>query len=265
MKRRISNLAKALCVLTLLSFTLPAPQKITIWMVGDSTMCLYPTRQAPIAGWGMPFANYFDKSVTIANHARGGRSTRTFISEGLWKPVADSMKEGDYVFIQFGHNDEAKEPQYAARYTSVPDYKINLIKFITEARDKKAIPILVTPVSRRSFDKEGKAKETHKEYSAAVFEIGTQYNVPVIDLDKKSRELYQDLGPARVKYLAMELDSAEHPNYPRGQHDNTHFNEYGARRMAEIVLNDIKAQNIQDLAGRIVHSTNAATVSPQAK
>jgi len=265
MKQNITLFAKALCMLTLVSFTIPAPSKITIWMIGDSTMCLYPIRQAPITGWGMPFANYFDQSVRVANHARGGRSTRTFLSEGLWKPVADSMQAGDYVFIQFGHNDEAKEPQYAARYTSVPDYKTNLIKFITEARDRKAIPILVTPVSRRSFDKDGKAKETHVEYSAAVFEVGTQMNVPVIDLDKKSRELYQEMGPTRVKYLAMEVDSAEHPNYPRGQKDNTHFNEYGARRMAEIVLNDIKAQHISDLENRIVHGMNAPTVNPQVK
>lgn len=265
MKKKLFRITQALCLLALVSFTLPAPKNIKIWMIGDSTMCLYSNRQAPITGWGMPFANYFDKTVTVDNRARAGRSTRTFLSEGLWKPVADSLKEGDYVFIQFGHNDEAKEPQYAARYTPVPDYKTNLIKFITEARDKKAIPILVTPVSRRSFDKDGNAKETHVEYTAAVFEVGTQYKVPVIDLDKKSRELYQLLGPNRVKYLAMDVDSGEHPNYPRGQRDNTHFNEYGARRMAEIVLNEIKAQHIDDLTARIVKGMNAPTVNPQAK
>lgn len=264
MKRKILKLTQAIGLLALMSFTIAPPQKIKIWMIGDSTMCLYPTRQYPIAGWGMPFANYFDASVSVHNHARGGRSTRTFLSENLWQPVADSLQEGDYVFIQFGHNDEAKEPQYAARYTSVPDYKTNLIKFITETRAKKAIPILVTPVSRRKFDKDGNAEETHTEYTAAVFEIGKQYNVTVIDLDKKSRELYQALGPKRVQYLAMALDTGEHPNYPNGQKDNTHFNEYGARRMAEIVLNDIKAQHLE-LANRIVKGMNAPTVNPQAK
>jgi lysophospholipase L1-like esterase len=174
------------------------------------------------------------------------------------------LNAGDYVLMQFGHNDEGPPPQYADRYTPVPDYKVNLIKFITETRAKNAIPILITPVSRRGFDKDGKAKETHIEYTKAVFEIGAEYKVPVIDLDKKSRDYYQQLGPDRSKLLFMELDSAEHPNYPLGRHDNTHFNEFGARKMAEIVLNDLKEQRIA-LADHIVKGQNAATVNPQAK
>jgi len=249
--------------LAMMSFLLP-PKNIKIYLIGDSTVSNYPVRQLPINGWGMPFANYFDNTVTIVNRAVGGRSTRTFLEENRWKPVADSLAEGDYVFIQFGHNDEAKEPQFAARYTPVPDYKTNLIKFITEARAKNAIPILVTPVSRRSFDKQGNAKETHVEYTKAVFEVGEKYKVPVIDLDKKSREMYQQLGEANSKLLFMELDSLEHPNYPVGRHDNTHFNEFGARRIAELVLNDIKAKNLE-LADRIVKGSNKPTVNPQAK
>jgi lysophospholipase L1-like esterase len=263
MKKSIIKLAFGVGALVLMSFLLPPPS-IKIYLIGDSTVANYPVRQLPINGWGMPFANYFDPSVTIVNRARGGRSTRTFLEENLWKPVADSLSAGDYVFIQFGHNDEAKEPQFAARYTPVPDYKKNLIKFITESRAKNAIPILVTPVSRRSFDKDGKAKETHVEYTKAVFEIGEQYKVPVIDLDAKSRELYQQMGAVNSKLLFMELDTLEHPNYPVGRHDNTHFNEFGARKMAEIILNDIKAKNLE-LADRIVHTNNAATVNPQAK
>lgn len=233
-------------------------------MIGDSTMSLYDKTQFPINGWGMPFANYFDKTVTVVNKAKPGRSTRTFLGENRWQPVADSLQAGDYVFIQFGHNDEAKEPQYAARYTPLPDYKTNLIKFITETRAKNAIPILVTPVSRRSFDKDNNAKETHVEYSAAVFEVGAQYKVPVIDLDKMSRQLIQTMGPDRSKLLFMQLDSAEHPNYPVGRLDNTHFNDYGARRIAELVLNDLKAQHIA-LADRIVIGTFKATVPAAAK
>ncbi|MBW4888300.1 rhamnogalacturonan acetylesterase [Mucilaginibacter sp. HMF5004] len=264
MKNR-KYLRAILCgALVLMSFKLVPPTPIKVYLIGDSTVCLYTAKQFPINGWGMPFANYFDASVTIDNRARGGRSTRTFLEENLWKPVADSLKAGDYVFMQFGHNDEAKEPQFAARYTPVPDYKKNLIKFITETRAKNAIPILVTPVGRRSFDKDGNIKETHIEYSKAVFEVGDEYKVPVIDLDKRSRELYQKMGPDRSKLLFMELDSAEHPNYPLGRHDNTHFTEFGARKLAEIVLNELKAQRIE-LADRIVKGTNAATVNPQAK
>jgi lysophospholipase L1-like esterase len=263
MKNILLKCSLAVSLLVLMSFLLP-PKKIKVYMIGDSTMCNYGIRQLPINGWGMPFANYFDASVTIDNRAKGGRSTRTFLEENRWQPIADSLNAGDYVLIQFGHNDESKEPQYAARYTSVPDYKTNLIKFITETRAKNAIPILITPVSRRNFDKDGNAKETHVEYTKAVFEVGEQYKVPVIDLDKKSRELYQQLGPVKSKLLFMELDSAEHPNYPVGRHDNTHFNEFGARRMAEIVLNDIKEKHLE-LADRIVKGQNQSTVNPQVK
>lgn len=235
----------------LTAFGFPPKKKIKIWMIGDSTMCLYETNRTPLTGWGMPFANFFDSTVTIENKARGGRSTRTFISENRWQPIADSLQEGDYVLIQFGHNDEAKEEKYKDRYTPVPDYKINLIKFITESKAKKAIPVLITPVARMRFDKEGKVQETHTEYSAAVWEVGKEYHVPVIDLDAKSRNLLQQFGPEYSKMLYMQLDSLENPNYPNGQKDNTHFNEFGARRVAELVLSGIR-NSIPELAERIV-------------
>ena len=238
-------------VLLLLSFSLPPKKKIKIYLIGDSTICTYEPNRTPLTGWGMPFVNFFDSTVVIDNRARGGRSTRTFISERRWQPIADSLQEGDYVLIQFGHNDEAKEERYKDRYTPVPDYKTNLVKFITETRDKKAIPVLITPVTRMRFDKEGKIQETHKEYSAAVWEVGAAYNTPVIDLDAKSRELLQQFGPVNSKVLFMQLDSLEHPNYPAGQKDNTHFNEYGARRIAELVLAEIKKQK-SELADRII-------------
>ena len=251
MKKRLVRLGFVLSALLIFSFSCPPKKKIKVWMIGDSTMCVYESSRAPLTGWGMPFVNYFDSTVEIDNRARGGRSTRTFISEGRWKPIADSLREGDYVLIQFGHNDEAKEEKYKDRYTPVPDYKTNLIKFITESRSKNAIPILITPVTRMRFDKEGKMQETHTEYTAAVWEIGKQYNALVIDLDAKSRELLQQLGPKTAKLLFMQLDSLENPRYPSGQKDNTHFNEYGARRIAQLVLKELIDQKIE-LAERIV-------------
>jgi len=247
----------------LMAFTLP-PKHINIYMIGDSTMCLYGNDQRPVTGWGMPFADYFDNTVTIKNMAKGGRSTRTFVGENRWVPIVDSLQAGDYVLIQFGHNDESNAPQYADRYTPVDDYKKYLIKFITESRGKNAIPVLITPVTRRNFDKDGKIKETHLEYSNAVREIGTTYKVPVIDLDERSRELVGKLGPETSKLIYMGLDTLEHPNYPVGRSDNTHFNEYGARLMAELVLNEIKNQHLP-LADRIVKGQNTATVNPQVK
>lgn len=225
-------------------------------MIGDSTMCVYGPERSPLTGWGMPFAMFFDSTVTVDNRARGGRSTRTFISENRWQPVADSLQEGDYLLIQFGHNDEAKEEKYKDRYTTPEDYRRNLVRFITGARNKKAVPVLITPVSRMRFDKDGKALETHVEYSAIVMEVAKEQNVPVIDLDRKSRELMQKLGPDASRLLFMQLEPGEHPFYPEGSKDNTHFNELGARKMAEIVLAEIRAQRLE-LADRVVVRTAA--------
>jgi lysophospholipase L1-like esterase len=237
-----------------LVFIIPTEKKITVYLIGDSTMCPYETSRAPLTGWGMPFALFFDSTVLISNRAKGGRSTRTFISENRWQPIADSLREGDYVLIQFGHNDEATEPKYKDRYTPVPDYKTNLARFIAETRVRKAIPVLITPVTRMRFDSNGHALETHREYTAAVWEVAKQYNTPVIDLDGKSRALLQEMGPARASLLFMQLDSLEHPNYPAGQKDNTHFNEYGARRMAELVLAEIKKLHLE-LENHIIKTT----------
>ncbi|WP_316739141.1 rhamnogalacturonan acetylesterase [Pedobacter aquatilis] len=233
------------------AFSIKKDKKVNVYLVGDSTVCSYGTERAPLTGWGMPFANYFNSSVTIKNQAKGGRSTRTFISEGLWKSVYDSLQVGDFVLIQFGHNDEAKQPEYADRYTPVNDYKNNLLKLIAETRSRQAIPILITPVSRMNFDKNGTALETHTEYSAAMKDVAEKSNTVVIDLDKQSRELYQNTGPLMTKYIFMTLDSGEHPNYPNGSHDNTHFSEYGARLIAEIILKQLTDKHVA-IASEIV-------------
>lgn len=241
----------AVVALVLLGFALPPKKKITVYLIGDSTVCEYEPKRAPLTGWGMPFEYFFDSTVTIDNRARGGRSTRTFLSEGRWQPIADSLQEGDYVLMQFGHNDEAREERYKDRYTPVPDYKTNLIKFITETRGKKAFPVIVTPVSRLRFGKDGKQEETHKEYTAACYEVAKQYNVPLINLDAKSRELYNQFGAQNAKLLFMQLEPGENPSYPGGQKDNTHFNEYGARKIAELVLQGVKELHLE-LADHII-------------
>lgn len=244
MNRIIAFLSLGLIVIGSLAFK-QAKKPVTVWMIGDSTMCLYEPERAPITGWGMPFAKFFTNDVSFENRAKGGRSTRTFISEGRWKPVADSLSAGDYVLMQFGHNDEAKEEKYKDRYTPVPDYKTNLTKFITETRQKGGLPVLITPVSRMKFDKEGKALETHTEYTQAVYEVAQLLKVPLIDLDKASRTLFDQLGPERTKMLFMQIEPGINPIYPEGQKDNTHFNELGARKIAELVLHEMQAQHLK--------------------
>jgi len=225
------------------------PKKITIFMAGDSTMSVKETSAYPETGWGMPFVHFWDSSVAIVNKAKNGRSTRTFINEGLWKSIADNLNKGDYVFIQFGHNDEAKEK--TDRYTTPDEFKQNLTKFISESRSKGATPVLFTPVSRRRFDSTGTAIESHPVYSRLTREVAKETGVIFIDLDARSRELYQHFGAENSKLLFLQLKPGEHPNYPEGKNDNTHFNELGARLVAQIVLQEIRSV-IPELNERIV-------------
>ena len=239
------------CCLLLISFCLPTEKKkIKIFMAGDSTMSIKETKAYPETGWGMPFVYFWDSTVTIVNRAKNGRSTKTFISEGLWKSIYDEAGPGDYVIIQFGHNDES--PDKKERYATPDTFRMNLTRFVADTRAKGATPILVTPVSRRKFDTTGTALETHKEYSAYVKEVAAKENVLFIDLDTKSRELYQQYGKGDSKLLFMQLKPGEHPNYPDGRDDNTHFNELGARLIAQIILNEIRQLKVDDLAQRII-------------
>jgi lysophospholipase L1-like esterase len=231
---------KKLCLISLfflMAFGLP-PKKTRVWLIGDSTMSIKDPRAFPETGWGMPFANFFDSSVAVDNRAKNGRSTQSFIDEGLWKPVLDNLSEGDYVFIQFGHNDEMPTKK---TYTTEEQFKNNLTRYVNESRSKKSIPVLITPVARRKFDSTGHIVGTHEVYSEIVRSVAKQLNVPLIDLDKKSQALLQQMGDENSKFLFNHLQPGEHPNYPQGKIDDTHFSELGARKMAEIVLAEVRS------------------------
>lgn len=232
-------------------FAFQQKHKITVYLVGDSTMADKEVIAYPETGWGMPFHYFFDSTVIVDSRAKNGRSTRTFIEEGRWQSVVDNLNQGDYVLIQFGHNDEVPTKK---SYTTQDEFKANLIKFVIESRNKKTIPVLITPVARRKFNAEGKIEETHAIYTQLVKDVAKQYDVPLIDLDKKSQELLQQFGPDDSKYLYNYLDPGENPHYPDGHKDDTHFSELGARKMAEIVLQEIKNLNLE-LANhiRVVH------------
>lgn len=243
------NILTGIMLVLLMGSFQSTKKSITVYLIGDSTMSIKDPKAYPETGWGMPFVFFFDESVKVDNRAMNGRSTRTFISENRWQPVAENLKEGDYVFMQFGHNDESVEKK--ERYTTPEQYKTNIELFIKQTRDKKATPVLLTPVGRRRFDKEGNVIESHEVYSKIVREIAGEQKVAFIDLDKKSQELYQHFGDEDSKLLFLQLKPGEHPNYPEGRDDNTHFNELGARLIAQIVLKEIKDLNL-DLADRIV-------------
>lgn len=231
-----------------MSFISAPPKKITLWLIGDSTMSIKQAKAFPETGWGMPFVYFWDSTVAVQNLAQNGRSTRTFMEENRWQPAVDKMQEGDFVFIQFGHNDEVPTK---ASYTTEAEFKANLIKYIIDTKSKKAIPVLLTPVARRKFDASGKIEGTHERYSGIVRQTAKEQNVLLIDLDKKSQALLQEWGEAKSALLFNHLVPGEHPNYPEGKEDNTHFNEMGARVMAQLVLKEIKDQKLE-LVNRIV-------------
>ena len=234
---------KKLCLVGLgflVAFALP-PKKITLWLIGDSTMANKEIKAYPETGWGMPFTYFFDSTVVVDNRAKNGRSTQSFIDEKLWQPVVDNLNEGDYVLVQFGHNDEVPTKK---TYTTEQQFKNNLIRYVKETRAKKAIPVLITPVARRKFDSTGHIVGTHEVYSEIVRVVAKQLNVPLIDLDKKSQALLQQFGPETSKLLYNHLQPGEHPNYPDGKADDTHFNELGARKMAELVLDGMREQKL---------------------
>jgi lysophospholipase L1-like esterase len=251
MKTMLNNMNRKVaivCTGVLLAFGVPPKKKITVYLIGDSTMSIKQTKAYPETGWGMPFVYFFDSTVTVDNRAQNGRSTRTFMEENRWQPVVSNLQEGDYVFVQFGHNDEVSTK---GSYTTEEQFKNNLVKYITDTKNKKAIPVLITPVARRKFNADGKIEGTHDVYSEIVRTTARENNVALIDLDKKSQELLQSFGVENSKLLFLQLKPGEHPNYPEGKEDNTHFNELGARMMAQLVLVEIKSLKLE-LADRII-------------
>ena len=258
---RLLPTTAALGLLALLAFVPAAPGHLKVYLIGDSTMSIKQVKAYPETGWGMPFAAFFDETVTVDNRAQNGRSTKTFIAENRWQPVANELHEGDYVFIQFGHNDEVPTK---GSYTPEVNFTANLKRFVNETRSRKGLPILLTPVARRKFDAVGKIEETHAAYAELVRAVARETNTPLIDLDRSSQALLQQFGLEDSKLLFNHLAPGEHPNYPDGREDNTHFNELGARRMAELVLADIRALKL-GLADHLVQGTVKKTVDPQAR
>lgn len=202
----------------------------TIFLVGDSTV----TDQAyePAASWGQMLPYFFNDQIAIANHAESGETLKSFISEGRLAKVLDQLKPSDYLFIQFGHNDQKKQwPQtYVEANTTYKDY---LKAFIDEAKLRDAMPVLVTSMQRRKFDSNGKIINTHGDYPKAVRELAAAEQVPLIDLEAMSIDLYEALGPSKAPLL-----------FNDGGKDATHHNNYGAYELAKCVVEGMRKSNL---------------------
>lgn len=193
---------------------------VCVVILGDSTVCNYPD-DSPTRGWGQYVQEYFNDSVRVVNMAKSGRSTKTFIAEGLWKKSLD--EKPDYVLIQFGHND-SHAPDRPEATDAATDYTENLRRYVDEARAIGARPVLVTPMHRRTFDDEGRLADILQPYADAMKRVAAEKNVPLVDLHATSGRLFQKLGPVKCQELANKPD------------DRTHFNERGARAMAAMVM-----------------------------
>lgn len=213
---------------------------IRIYLVGDSTMADKPDPEInPERGWGQAFSMYFKEGVTLINHAVNGRSSKSFIDEGKWTRVISQVEPGDYVFIQFGHNDQKEyDPtRYVNPYSA---YRRNLELMVRETREQGGHPILLSSIVRRKFNQEGTLVDTHGPYPFVARSVALEHRVPFIDLQLKTEDLVSDLGPDQSKELYLILDPGESSMYPEGRVDNTHLNVRGAREVAGMVARSIR-------------------------
>lgn len=201
-------------------------------------------KKRPETGWGEMLEQHFQPgSVNVENRAANGRSTKTFISEGRWQGIVNDLKKGDYVFIQFGHNDQSKDK--GERYTPPEDFKKNLAGFIDDVRAKGSTPVLMTPVVRRRFDKESKFYDSHGEYPDLIRGVAKEKKAVLIDMQKVSADLLINYGDEGSRKLFLQLKPGEDPNYPKGIEDNTHFSPIGAEEIANLAVNELKKSSLK--------------------
>ena len=245
----------------------------TIFIIGDSTAANKSNFETnPERGWGMVLQGFFDESIWVDNHAVNGRSSKSFIDEGRWQKVFDKIKLGDYVFIQFGHNDEKADPRRHTEPGSTFDD--NLRKFVRETRLKGGIPVLFNAVVRRNFYQQTDNTiedeslrntqyadeivnsdtliDTHGAYLLSPRKVAREMNVPFVDANKITHDLEQSMGIEGSRRLHMWYRPGEVASIPNGRHDNTHYNVFGARLVAGL-LADAIAEKIPALRRHVCH------------
>ncbi|WP_421942060.1 rhamnogalacturonan acetylesterase [Pedobacter sp.] len=226
-------------LILLLSFTV-VQKKTTVYIIGDSTAANKEAKAYPETGWGMALQSFFKSDVIVDNRALNGRSTKSFRAEKRWDPIMEKLEAGDYVFIEFGHNDEKVDKPKVG--VSLTEFKVNLINYVKEARSKKAIPVLLTPIARRNF-KNGVLIDTHGDYPRMTREVADSLKVPLIDMLAKTESLLSRLGDVPSVKLFNYVDSGD-VNYPKGKKDDTHLSPEGAKQIAGLVVKGIKERKL---------------------
>ena len=214
----------------------------TVFLCGNSTVV--DQDNEPWASWGQMIPYFFDTNVCIANYAESGESANTFIAAGRLKKALSQMKKGDYLFMEFGHNDQKQKGPGKGAYYS---FMTSLKTFIDEARLRGAHPVLVTPTQRRSFGPDGHIRDTHEDYPEAMRWLAEKENVPLIDLNEMTRTLYEAMGVEPSKRAFVHYPAGSYPGQTQDFADNTHFNPYGAYEIARCIVEGLKTQ-VPDLA-----------------
>lgn len=260
----LSSLRSFVLVLLTLCATLWAPGALAapvVYLAGDSTVMSYRSGNYPMQGWGGRIHDYFSSGVLFSNHAIGGRSSKSFIDEGRLSAILRVIKPGDYLFVQFGHNDVYSDPKlHTDPFTT---YKTYLAMYIDLARQYGAIPVLVTPMGRRRYDSNGKFLNDFTDRSTAMRQLATEKNVALIDLSAKSIALYDGVGVAASSDLFLYLAANQYPNFPNGVADGTHFQEHGAAQLARLVVAGIDENGLalRRLIGLVAYPAEAGVLS----
>ncbi|WP_100406288.1 rhamnogalacturonan acetylesterase [Bacillus solitudinis] len=210
-----------------------------IFLISDSTVKTYDIDQSPMAGWGQVISRFLKREISVENRAMGGRSTKLSYKEGRLNDLLVDIKPGDYMFIQFAHNDMSREKP--ERYVTIEQYKDYLNnKYIKGAKQRSAIPVCLTSTNRRTFDDATEIfVDSFPTYTLAMKEVAKENKLTLLELNKKSLAFYNSLGMKNTDPLFMQLRPGEHPNYLEGLDDNTHFREAGAKQMARMVIEEI--------------------------
>jgi lysophospholipase L1-like esterase len=214
-----------------------------IYIIGDSTVATYQESSYPQKGWGQIFQLFFDRAqIEVINKSIGGRSSRSFYEEGRWTEVVNSLESGDYVFIQFGHNDrDWTKPE---RYTDTAAYKDYLRIYVKETRAKDAYPVLVSPMIMHAYRGtvlRNVFTENENDYRGAMLQVALELDAPFVDLNMKSFNRVLEVGQEYATwFLYLGLLPGEYPNFPSGSSDGTHFQEMGALEMGKLITEGIE-------------------------
>jgi lysophospholipase L1-like esterase len=258
---RAINFHALLFALLCAVFARQATAAPVVYLAGDSTVMTNGSNTYPQMGWGGRLPALFTTGVSFSNRAVGGRSSKSFVDEGRLAAILGVIKPGDYLFVQFGHNDVYSDVRlHTDPFTT---YKTYLAMYIDQSRQYGAIPVLVTPVGRRRYDSSGRFINDFADRSAAMKQLAAEKGVPLIDLNAKSIAFYNGVGVAATTDVFLWLAAGQYSNFPNGVYDSTHFQDYGATQLARLVAQGIEENRLglRSYIGAVTYPAEAGVLS----